>query len=457
MIQMKDGKKVYNTNGIRTEAIRNMTFEIPDGEFVAIMGPSGSGKSTLLNILGGMDALTEGELFIDGQNMAAMKQGEADAFRKERLCFIFQSFALMDAYTVSENVELPLLAQNMKKSERKRIVEEKLAMLGISELAGKQANAISGGQQQRTAIARALATEADIILADEPTGALDSKNSRVLMNILQEIHEKSQPRKTILMVTHDQSMAEYADRILHIQDGEIVEDGYIRDKKEIEETIQRDSQENIEKTIESAIQEENTEPANEEAGKRKRIPKWVKGSVFFAFIIIMAVVYCFHKTESKYYDQPSKHIEGIDSVETDVTLTAGEGVGSSPCDVLHAHITGEVVTGEITLLVYEELESEYERTSDNVLVWKPKEGYHPVFSRTYHAGESIDQWFEFQREKGSVYCSYEYVVLSPTNTDLDATITNGAYTTYYGWQDFITSIWGKWLGERLGIETERGQ
>lgn len=225
MIELKEGIKIYNSHGIRTEAMRNMTFTIQDGEFIAIMGPSGSGKSTLLNILGGMDTLTSGELLIYGKNIGAMKTDEVDAFRKEKLCFIFQNFALMDAYTVYENVELPLLARNIKKSERKRIVEEKLEILGIADLAEKRADAISGGQQQRTAIARALATEADIILADEPTGALDSRNSLMLMDILQEIHNNS--KKTIVIVTHDLQVASYANRILHIQDGTIVKDEYL--------------------------------------------------------------------------------------------------------------------------------------------------------------------------------------------------------------------------------------
>lgn len=225
MIELKEGIKIYNSHGIRTEAMRNMTFTIQDGEFIAIMGPSGSGKSTLLNILGGMDTLTSGELLIYGKNIGAMKTDEVDAFRKEKLCFIFQNFALMDAYTVYENVELPLLARNIKKSERKRIIEEKLEILGIADLAEKRADAISGGQQQRTAIARALATEADIILADEPTGALDSRNSLMLMDILQEIHNNS--KKTIVIVTHDLQVASYANRILHIQDGTIVKDEYL--------------------------------------------------------------------------------------------------------------------------------------------------------------------------------------------------------------------------------------
>lgn len=228
MIQMEHGRKVYKGNGVETEAIRDMTFEITDGEFVAIMGPSGSGKSTLLNILGGMDTLTEGGLLLNGENLATMKMAQADLFRKENICFVFQNFALMGAYTVAENVELPLRAANIKKRARRQIVKEKLELLGIAELAKKRADAISGGQQQRCAIARALASGASMILADEPTGALDSENSRMLMEILKQIHEDADVHKTIVMVTHDREMAEYADRILHIQDGRIVEDEILR-------------------------------------------------------------------------------------------------------------------------------------------------------------------------------------------------------------------------------------
>lgn len=231
MIQMREGRKVYTGNGVATEAIRDMSFEIAEGEFVAIMGPSGSGKSTLLNILGGMDALTEGALLMNDVNIKDMKTAQADAFRKKNISFVFQNFALMGAYTVAENVELPLLAANVKKRERRQIVKDKLELLGIEDLAKKRADSISGGQQQRCAVARALASGASMILADEPTGALDSENSRMLMEIFKKIHEDKTDKKTIVMVTHDREMAEYADRILHIQDGRIVEDEWLTEHK----------------------------------------------------------------------------------------------------------------------------------------------------------------------------------------------------------------------------------
>lgn len=457
MIRIQNGKKVYNTKGIRTEAIHDISFEIPDGEFVAIMGPSGSGKSTLLNILGGMDVLTEGELSIDGENMAEMKQIEADAFRKERLCFIFQNFALMDAYTVAENVELPLLAQNMKKSERKRIVEEKLAMLGISELAQKRADAISGGQQQRTAIARALAAEADIILADEPTGALDSKNSQTLMEILQEIHEKSRPQKTIVMVTHDRNMAEYADRILCIADGEIVEDIYTEKKIETEKIEKEESVLQAAKTMSAHIsQEEMVEEKGKNPEVKKRIPKRVKLAVFLAAFFIVSVAYCMHKTEGEYSEQPPKHIVRIDSAETEVAIATGGGGSMSPCDAMHVHIIGQVAEGEITIWLYENAVTEAERTSEGVPIWR-QESYAPVYTETYHAGENIDEWFMLKREKGTIYCDYDFIVTCPTNTDIDATVTRGDYGECYGWQKFLESPWGQWLSKLLGIEIENAR
>ena len=212
MIQMKEGRKVYTGNGVGTGAIRDRSFEIAEGEFVAIMGPSGSGKSTLLNILGGMDALTEGELLMNDVNIKDMKTAQADAFRKENISFVFQNFALMGAYTVAENVELPLLAANVKKRERRQIVKDKLELLGIEDLAKKRADSISGGQQQRCAVARALASGASMILADEPTGALDSENSRMLMEILKKIHEDKTDKKTI-------------------EDGRIVEDEWLTEHK----------------------------------------------------------------------------------------------------------------------------------------------------------------------------------------------------------------------------------
>lgn len=175
MIRLNNVTKIYETQGIKTNALNGISLEIEDGEMIAVMGPSGSGKSTLLNIIGCMDTLTSGKYEYNECEVSALKQGQLNAFRKKHVSFVFQNFALMKDYTVYENVELPLLPRNISKKERKKIVNEKLELMGISELAKKFPTQISGGQQQRCAIARALVAENDIILADEPTGALDSK------------------------------------------------------------------------------------------------------------------------------------------------------------------------------------------------------------------------------------------------------------------------------------------
>ena len=218
MIRLNNVTKIYETQGIKTNALNGISLEIEDGEMIAVMGPSGSGKSTLLNIIGCMDSLTSGKYEYNECEVSALKQGQLNAFRKKHVSFVFKNFALMKDYTVYENVELPLLPRNISKKERKKIVNEKLELMGISELAKKFPTQISGGQQQRCAIARALAAENDIILADEPTGALDSKTGDDIMEIFKQVNKMG---KTVIIITHDQKVAEKCNTIIKIEDGKI--------------------------------------------------------------------------------------------------------------------------------------------------------------------------------------------------------------------------------------------
>lgn len=221
MIKLTDVTKIYGTEENGTKALDNVSLTINDGEMIAIMGTSGSGKSTLINLLGGMDILTSGTYLYNDTDVGHMKLSELHKFRKNNISFVFQHFALMNHYTVFENVEVPLRAKKIKRAKRKEIVMEKLKMLGIEELAKKLPVQISGGQQQRCAIARALAADNQLILADEPTGALDSKTSKEIMDIFTDIKNLG---KTVIIVTHDNKIADRCERIVRIEDGKIVKD-----------------------------------------------------------------------------------------------------------------------------------------------------------------------------------------------------------------------------------------
>lgn len=220
MITLSQVTKTYYNGECPTPALKGIDLTVEDGEYIAIMGTSGSGKSTLLNIIGGMDTLTEGEYFYNDISVHQLKGNELHQFRKEHVSFVFQQFALMNHYTVFENVEIPLLAKGFPKKERKRIVMERLEQMGIADLAKKLPIHISGGQQQRCAIARALASDNSIILADEPTGALDKNTGMEIMTLLQEINQQG---KTLLVITHDPGIAAMAHRIIRLEDGCIQE------------------------------------------------------------------------------------------------------------------------------------------------------------------------------------------------------------------------------------------
>lgn len=200
-------------------ALDGVSLNIQKGDFISIVGTSGSGKSTLLHILGAMDSLTSGEYYYEHEAIHSKKSNGLHKFRKEHISFVFQNFALMDHYTIYENVELPLRAKNISKKERKKIVMEQLEKVGIKDLAEKLPRHLSGGQQQRCAIARALASGNELILADEPTGALDTKNSHEIMNILKELNKMG---KTIILVTHDPNIAKETKKIIQMEDGKIL-------------------------------------------------------------------------------------------------------------------------------------------------------------------------------------------------------------------------------------------
>lgn len=220
MIQLQNIKKVFRTEEIDTWALREVSLEVKDGEFVAIMGPSGCGKTTLLNIMGLLDTPTEGTYMLNGKEVSRLTERERTNIRKGTLGFVFQSFNLIDDLSVYENVELPLLYMGVPASERRKRVTDILDRMAMSHRRGHYPCQLSGGQQQRIAVARAVVTNPKIILADEPTGNLDSKNSREVMDLLCQLHEQG---TTIVMVTHSQHNASYADRIINLYDGQIVE------------------------------------------------------------------------------------------------------------------------------------------------------------------------------------------------------------------------------------------
>lgn len=219
MIEINNLSKVFRTSEVETVALNRVNLEVKEGEFVAIMGPSGCGKSTLLNILGLLDNPTEGSYRLLGQEVAQLQEKERTRMRKGKLGFVFQSFNLIDELNVFENVELPLTYLGVSASERKERVNEILKRMNISHRAKHMPQQLSGGQQQRVAIARALITHPKLILADEPTGNLDSKNGKEVMDLLTELNKEG---TTILMVTHSQHDASYAHRTVHLFDGSIV-------------------------------------------------------------------------------------------------------------------------------------------------------------------------------------------------------------------------------------------
>jgi putative ABC transport system ATP-binding protein len=219
MIKTNDLSKIFRTEEVETTALNKVTLHVKEGEYVAVMGPSGCGKSTLLNILGLLDNPSAGSYIFNGTEVANLKERDRTIFRKGNIGFVFQSFNLIDELNVYENVELPLIYLKMKAGERKKRVEDVLERMKIAHRAKHFPQQLSGGQQQRVAIARAVVANPKLILADEPTGNLDSKNGIEVINLLTELNKEG---TTIIMVTHSDRDASYAHRIVNLFDGQVV-------------------------------------------------------------------------------------------------------------------------------------------------------------------------------------------------------------------------------------------
>ena len=220
MIRTENLTRIFRTEEVETIALNGVNIEVEDGEFIAIMGPSGCGKSTLLNILGLLDSPTEGKYWLNNEEVGHLKERERTAYRKGRIGFVFQNFNLIDELTVEENVDLQLKYLGVGKAERKERVLEILRKVKLSHRAKHYPHQLSGGQQQRVAIARAVVGKPSIILADEPTGNLDSRNGMEVMQLLSELNEEG---TTIVMVTHSKHDATYASRIINLFDGQVVD------------------------------------------------------------------------------------------------------------------------------------------------------------------------------------------------------------------------------------------
>lgn len=220
LLEINNLKKIYTTRfgGNKINALSNVSFSVEKGEYVAIMGESGSGKTTLLNILASFDKPTSGEILLNNKSTLLIKENELSAFRRNNLGFVFQDFNLLDTFSIQDNIFLPLVLSRKSYDEMNEVIKPLAKKLGIDDILNKYPYEVSGGQKQRTAVARALITNPKLILADEPTGALDSKSSDQLMKIFSEINNEGQ---TILMVTHSTTAACYAKRVLFIKDGEV--------------------------------------------------------------------------------------------------------------------------------------------------------------------------------------------------------------------------------------------
>lgn len=221
ILTTKNLYKTYGEGETRVEALKDVSFTVAKGEFVCLVGPSGSGKSTLLNLLGGLDTPTSGQVFIDGKDIFSMRERHLSVFRRRNIGFVFQAYNLVPELNVEENITLPLLLDYREPD--KQYIDELLNVLGLADRRHHLPNQLSGGQQQRVAIGRALSTRPAIILADEPTGNLDTKNSRDVINLLKLSVDRY--RQTLIMITHNQLFSSFADRVLYVEDGVVTELG----------------------------------------------------------------------------------------------------------------------------------------------------------------------------------------------------------------------------------------
>jgi len=221
MIELEGVTKVYRMGRVDVAALKGIDLEVGENEYVAILGPSGSGKSTLMHIIGCLDTPTGGTYRLDGKDVSSLSRDQLAGIRSEKVGFVFQSFNLLFYATALENVELPMIYKGVKSRERRKRVEELLSMVGLGERIGHRPAELSGGEQQRVAIARALANDPKLVLADEPTGNLDTKSGDEIISLFDELHSQG---RTIIVVTHDPKIAEHAHRIVRLLDGRVVED-----------------------------------------------------------------------------------------------------------------------------------------------------------------------------------------------------------------------------------------
>jgi putative ABC transport system ATP-binding protein len=224
LIQIEQLEKIYHLGKVKVEALRGVSFEINTGDFVSIMGPSGSGKSTLMHIIGCLDYPTGGKYFLSGQDVSKLNDNQLALFRNQKIGFVFQEFNLLPKATILRNVELPLTYNNTHSKNKKQLAVQALEKVGLGDRLKHRPNEISGGQKQRVAIARALVNHPSIILADEPTGNLDSKTGQDIMKMIEKLHDKG---NTIILVTHEPEIAQYSQRIIHLKDGLIDKDEVI--------------------------------------------------------------------------------------------------------------------------------------------------------------------------------------------------------------------------------------
>jgi putative ABC transport system ATP-binding protein len=254
IIEVKNVRKVYRMGKERINAVDGVSFTIQKGEFCCLYGASGSGKSTLLNLMAGIEKITSGQIIIKGKNVHMMGERSLAKFRQNTLGFVFQSYNLMNSMTALENVELPLIFKHIGTKRRKKMAKDMLVQVGLGPRLRHKPKEMSGGQQQRVGIARAFVGRPEIVFADEPTGNLDSKTSKEVMDLIKEIAKTNY--QTIVMVTHDRKLAEYADKIIHISDGTI-EEIEIIDKEKAAEALQEEISEETGETASPASSEKD--------------------------------------------------------------------------------------------------------------------------------------------------------------------------------------------------------